>query len=132
MHSDKHSTDGVTKLEFAFTYYRHLKKLRAYVEHRRHEPIRLADAAASIGVSTSRLSHLFHEKTGMRFSDWFCRKRIADAEKLLRSSDASICDIAYSVGFRNTRTFERAFRKINGMSASKYRKVMMTQTVSHK
>ena len=50
---------GLTRIIFALGYYRHLKKLPAYVEQRWHEPVRLADIADSVGVSTSNLAPTF-------------------------------------------------------------------------
>lgn len=132
MRSGKRLVSDGGRIEFAFTYYRHLKKLREYIYSHLHEPIRLSDAANSIGISPSRLSHLFHDKTGMRYRDWICAERIRRAQQLLCSMDRSICDVAYLTGFRNTRSFERAFKKVSGISASEYRKIAMTQNVSHK
>ena len=122
---------GLTKVDFALGYYRHLKKLRVYVDQHWQEPILLADIALSIGVSSSQLSRLFSDKTGIRFSDWLRYRRIQKAQDLLKSDDMAISDIAFSTGFRNSRSFERAFKIVNGISATEYRKTIVKQNVSH-
>ena len=128
---DARPADRSSKVEFALGYYRHLRKLRVYVDQHWQEPILLADIAASIGVSNSRLSRLFSDKTGIRFSDWLRYRRIQKAQDLLQSDDMAISDIAYSTGFRNSRSFERAFKIVNGISATEYRKSVVKQKVSH-
>lgn len=122
--------NGRSRVDFALHYYRHLKKLRTHIESHPHDPVRLKDVAITVGISTSRLSHLFHEKTGVRFGDWICQKRIEKAKNMLVSDDASIADVAYSVGFRTTRSFERAFKRVNGKTASEYRRTFLTQIMS--
>jgi AraC family transcriptional regulator of adaptative response / DNA-3-methyladenine glycosylase II len=81
----------------------------------------LAEIAAHIGVSPRRLSRLFQEKTGIPFSRWIRWERVSRAKKLLRDSDAAISDVAVAAGFRSTRTFERAFKDVLGITASQFR-----------
>ncbi len=128
----KLSTNEIERIEFALEYYRHLRNLRHYVSENMGEPIKLSDVADNIGISVSRLSRLFHEKTGFSYTDWISCVRIAEAQHLLSTSDASITDISYTVGYRNARTFERAFRKSNGQSASQFRRNIVTQRTPHK
>ena len=118
------------RVERALNYYRHLTNLKKYVQHRWHEPFTLADAAAAIGISPSRLSRLFLEKTGVAFRLWVRHERVKRATRLLGSTEKSISEIAHAVGFRNSRTFERSFKKTTGVSPSQYRKLYETQLMS--
>ena len=43
-------------------------------------------------------------------------------EELLQSSSLSIQNIAYSCGYSSSFSFSKAFRKVNGLSPSEYRK----------
>ncbi len=118
------------RVDFALGHYRHLVHLSSYIENRWHEPIQLADAAAAIGISPSRLSHLFLEKTGVSFRDWLRFQRVEKATRLLAKDDKPIREVAFSVGYRNARTFERSFVKITGVTPFKYRKLIEAQAVS--
>jgi len=124
---ERHDLD---RLEFALTYYRHLIRLRSFVEDNASEPIQLDDVAKHIGISKAQLSRLFIRNTGIRFGDWIQFLRIANARKLLRYSDMPVSQIALSVGFSNSRSFERSFRKVSGYTASQYRQRLVDQEMS--
>lgn len=120
----------VSRVEFALDHYRHLASLNDYVKIHWHYPFQLTDAAAAVGISPSRLSHLFLEKTGITFSEWVRYERVKRAKIILASNDKSISEVGYSVGYRNSRTFVRSFSKTTGISPAKYRKILETQLVS--
>jgi transcriptional regulator GlxA family with amidase domain len=123
--------DGrMAQVAFALGHYRHLKKLHSYLLLNRDKPLCLSQAAAHVGISPSRLSHLFQEKTGIPFSRWIRRERVLRAKELLEGSDAPISEIAVAAGFRCSRTFERAFKQGNGISPSDYRKRVQSQNDS--
>ena len=54
--------------------------------------------------------------------DYLARLRIEEAKKLLVSSDMSIQDISYSVGYVDVHVFIRWFKKYVGTTPGKYRK----------
>ncbi|MGH8223402.1 MAG: helix-turn-helix domain-containing protein [Woeseiaceae bacterium] len=121
----------IPRVAFALDYYRHLKKLHDYVLENPHKPLQLAEIASHVGISASRLSRLFHEKTGIPFSLWIRTERIARAEGLLCGSDMPISEIAISVGFNNSRTFERTFKQLRSITPSDFRKQKQAQQTSH-
>lgn len=51
--------------------------------------------------------------------------RVTRAIERMVSSDYSLTEIAFAVGFNNLVTFERTFRKVMGASPSSYRKTML-------
>ena len=118
------------RLQFALDYYRHLISLNDYVQNRWHEPFQLTEAAVAVGISPSRLSHLFLEKTGISFTVWTRYERVRRAAALLISNEKSIDEVAYSVGYKNPKTFQRSFTKAIGMTPSKYRKIAEAQITS--
>lgn len=118
------TTDG---LSAPLKYYRHLRRLEQYVDHNITSSFQLADIALDIGVSSSRLSHLFVEKTGVSYSDWIREKRVSLAADLLLSDDSTVLNIAMSVGYSNVRSFERAFKKSTGLTPTQYRRSTTSQ-----
>ena len=108
--------------EAILRYHRHLSRLLDFVTKHIDEPISLSDVAADAGISSSRLSSLFREKTGTVFHEWLRAKRIQLAQELLRANEQRISDVAFSVGFRSSRTFERSFMIVTGTTASDFRK----------
>ena len=69
-------------------------------------------------------SSFFHAKTGVRYSEWIRALRVRHAMEMMRSANHSITRICYGVGFRNIRTFERAFKKHTSMTPREYKKVV--------
>jgi AraC-like DNA-binding protein len=81
-------------------------------------------------LSISRLSHLFKAETGLTVEDYRRHRRLLAATIMLSSSDLSIKEIAYAVGYHHTSSFVRAFTLHSGASPGQYRKDQMWQTHS--
>lgn len=113
-----------SRIDYALRHYRRLKQLRRYVDQHLDGPIRIKIVASALGISSSRLSHLFIEKTGVSFSLWIRHRRIRAAMVILCSDDRSVLDVALSAGYSNLRTFERSFRAVTGTSPTEYRRLV--------
>ncbi|WP_079912441.1 helix-turn-helix domain-containing protein [Paenibacillus sp. 32352] len=72
-------------------------------------------------IGSKYLSQLFKESIGQNFSDFLIGLRIEHAKKLLRESDVSVQDISDLMGYANTTSFIRIFKKIVGVSPGQYR-----------
>lgn len=120
------------KVEVAIACDRHLKNLSEYVDKNIDRSFQLADAAAAIGVSPTRLSHLFVEKTGIAYTRWIRQKGIQMASELLSIGGRPILDIAMSAGYSNVRTFQRSFKQITGLAPTGYRQLRITHILSQK
>ncbi len=106
----------------AFDYYPRLKNLYEYVEQNYSEPISLGKAAGIAALESSYFSSYFRAKVGITFTDWLCRVRLKKAMELMKSSDFSITEIAYAVGFVDLGTCGRAFKKHTLMTPSEFKK----------
>jgi AraC family transcriptional regulator, arabinose operon regulatory protein len=105
------------------------KKVDPRIEHTRHlmsqqmrEPIRIDDLANSVGLSPSRLSHLYKEETGESIVESLNRMRIAQAVLLMGHTGRTASEAALDVGFQNYNHFAALFRKQTGLSPREYRK----------
>ena len=92
-------------------YYPRLKRLHQYVEQNYSEHIPLEKAAGIAALEKSYFSSYFRAKVGVTFTEWLRQVRVKKAMDLLKAKDFSITEVAYEVGFRDLRTFERAFKK---------------------
>ena len=81
----------------------------------------LAALASNCTLSISRLSHLFKAKTGHTVGNFRRNCRFQAATKMLATTDMSIKQIAYELGYRHTSSFVRAFELHVGVSPSDYR-----------
>jgi AraC-like DNA-binding protein len=94
----------------------------SYLEKNMAQQIRIADVAAHVALSESRMSHLFKEHTGLGIIAWLHQHRIARCCSLLLQSDVEIGQAARQVGYNDIRFFYRIFRRHTGCNPSQYRK----------
>ncbi|MBD0381360.1 helix-turn-helix domain-containing protein [Paenibacillus sedimenti] len=86
------------------------------------QPIRIDELAKTVGLSPSRLSHLFKASTGHSIVDTLNRMRIQQAALLLEHTDRSASEVCYDVGFQNYNHFTNQFRKWFGVNPSTFMK----------
>ena len=98
-----------------------LSNVNMYIEHHFSEKITLADAAKCCNLSQYYFAHEFKRITNSTFFDYLTAYRIENAILLL-SSHMKMTDIAFECGFSNVRSFNRAFKKLYGMSPTEYMK----------
>ncbi len=99
----------------------HLRKALIYMNEHYSEPITLSDAAAAAGISAAHLSSLFSDTLGSGFREQLMKMRIDAGKRLLESTEASLSDIAFSLGFADQSHFCRVFRHLTGTTPGKYR-----------
>ena len=86
------------------------------------EDISLTSLSAKYNTSMSHLSKMIKETLKMNFSDYIAILRIQRAKELLRDDSMSIQEIAEIVGYNDYFYFTKVFKKVEGISPSKYRK----------
>ena len=107
------------------------RRIAAYVDAHFGEPELYADTVAeACGVSVKYLHRVFHEYTGKSVCDYLEEKRMQRARGLLEQGDANISQISEQCGFRSLNTFYKAFKRVNGLSPSEYRKMRAGQESS--
>jgi AraC-like DNA-binding protein len=79
--------------------------------------VRLAEVAAEIALSHSRLEHLFREQVGISISRYMLWSRTR-AALMLMATRKSLTEVALEVGFSDSAHLSRTFRKMIGISPS--------------
>lgn len=74
------------------------------------------------GMSESTFRRLFKEQTGKAPVDFMKDFRMMNAARRLLTSDETVTEIAYSVGYDEPNYFSRCFRQVFGISPQEYRK----------
>ena len=82
----------------------------------------LSELARRCHLSISRLSHLFKAETGFTVKNYRRHCRFRAAARMLETTDLSIKEVAYAVGYHHTSSFVRAFILHSGASPNNYRK----------
>jgi YesN/AraC family two-component response regulator len=94
----------------------------AHVAEHCREPITLEQVAALVHVSPSRVRHVFKEVTGVGFKEYVTQVRVAEAKRLLVSTDLSVAEVAQSVSYTNLSQFYKVFDRATSMSPAEYRR----------
>lgn len=105
-----------------FSYYLPLQRVREFVDRNLSEPIPLRTAARAAGLEEKYFSAFFHRKTGVCFRDWLAARRVERAIEILKQRDDTITSVAASVGFQDLRTFERAFKRLTGLTPREFKR----------
>jgi AraC-like DNA-binding protein len=90
----------------------------------------LCEIARRCHLSISRLSHLFKAQTGFTVENYRRHCRFQAAARMLETTDLSIKEIAYAVGYHHTSSFVRAFTLRSGASPNSYRKRQLRQSTA--
>ena len=81
----------------------------------------LAELAAMVGLSSSRLSHLFKRDTGRDLRSFLAEQRLQAAAQMLARAGSSVKEVSYNVGYSHPASFVRAFRRHFGAAPKLYR-----------
>jgi len=100
-----------------------LRLLRAarFIDDNCHEPLLLSVVARKVGLSRNYFSEQFKAANKIGFSEYLCRARINRAKHLLRGSPAAVQRVSAESGFSHVAHFNRAFKRIVGVTPSSYR-----------
>jgi AraC family transcriptional regulator len=92
-----------------------------HIEEHLDGDVSLDDLASLVGLSVSRFSHTFKAAFGVAPYRYILQRRIARAKALLRNSEATVTEIAASVGFSSQSRFSQMFVQSTGVTPSAYR-----------
>ena len=102
-------------------YDERIRRAMDYLERNIARKITLADIADAIGLSPSRLAHLFREQTGQTPQQYLEGIRMQRASELLRRTGFSIKQIADAVGYDSQFYFSQRFKVRTKHSPSTFR-----------
>ena len=79
--------------------------------------------ADHLNLSYSHVRRMFKEEVGINFLDYLNSIRVEHAKSLLANSDLTIAEIATMSGYNNDQSFNRFFKKHEGITPGMYRKI---------
>ncbi len=85
------------------------------------QPLRVADIASAVGLSASRLAHLFRSQVGQPPMHFLEQLRLEQSQHLLVRSNLTIKEVAWQVGFEDPNHFATRFRCRFGVSPTQWR-----------
>ncbi len=97
-------------------------RAKKFIDENYADPdICLRSVAQEVNFSPNHFSTVFSQDCGMTFIEYLTQVRIAQAKKLLKSTDRKSADIAYEVGFNDPHYFSFIFEKEVSLSPREWR-----------
>jgi two-component system response regulator YesN len=100
-----------------------IKTCLQYIEEHYAEDLFLESVASKFYFNTSYFSHYFKVNTGISFSQYLLRTRLRKGKELLEETDSKIYEISKLIGFKDTKYFNRVFKKEFGVTPEEYRRI---------
>lgn len=117
---DEASSDSMSK-EINTNKNIYINKAIHFIYINYSRKIRVSEVAKFIGLDRKYISKLFKDIVGVTIQDYLISFRINRAKEMMKDKQLSIGDISRSVGYDNPLIFSKIFKKVNGMSPSRYR-----------
>jgi len=111
------------RYDHSFTQpYAKIEPIVRYIQKHYREAISVAEVAKHFGLSTRQLDRRFQQVLKMCPHEFIMRLRIKSACEELRKTNASILEIALSLGFYDQSCFTLHFHRRMGITPLHYRK----------
>jgi AraC-like DNA-binding protein len=104
-----------------------VQKAREYIDEHKTEPLSLSAVAKAAGASVFHFCKVFHNATGLKFTDYVARVRLDDARTQLLNPNRRVSEVAYDVGFQSLTQFNRMFKRVFGQSPTEFRARLATR-----
>jgi len=90
--------------------------LLRHIDAQIEEPLAVADLAARMALSVSRLKARFKQEIGIPPAEYVLRRKISEAKRLLVRPGASVTDVAFRLSFSSSQYFATVFKRYTGKS----------------
>ncbi len=100
---------------------RHLLRARDLADARFGDDLTVADLARAAGLSVAHFSREFRRAFGESPHQYLLTRHLERAAALLRSTDWSVTDICFHVGWSSLGSFTTSFGRIYGVTPGAYR-----------
>ena len=98
-----------------------IARAREFIRQHHREKLSLDLVAGAVHTNRFYFCKVFKRETGLTFTAYLSRQRIATATHLLTNSNLRVSEIAFEVGFQSLTHFNLVFHRIVGESPTKFR-----------
>ena len=100
-----------------------LRRVQEHLDANIAEPISLADLAEAAGLSRMHFAAQFRKTTGCKPHEYLLQHRIERAKQMLIGTDATLVDVALSVGFQTQSHFSTVFKRLAGDTPARWQRI---------
>ena len=102
-----------------------VKQVTQFIETHYKEKISISDLASTVNYNPQYFARHLKKQLGYTPTEFINLYRIERACELLFTTNASILEISYEVGFENCSYFIKKFKEIKGFSPKKYQQILL-------
>ncbi|MGN6713057.1 helix-turn-helix domain-containing protein [Anaerocolumna jejuensis] len=102
-----------------------------FVKQNTHMNLKVSNVATHFGYNEKYLSHLFSNIANIPLKQFILNVKMDSANFMLTDTNASIGDIALSLGFTDSHNFAKAYKKISGLTPTEYRNAFSKRLLYH-
>lgn len=99
-----------------------IKEVVDYLGESLYGKITISELALRFGISESLLKKEFSEYYSGGIINFYHKRKIEEAKRLIKKAELSFSEIADKLGFDNPQYFSKFFKKMAGMTPSEYKK----------
>ncbi len=96
-------------------------RAQCWFEEHMRDDISIEDLCTVAGLNARTFSRRFQVALGQSPSEYVQKQRVESAKRLLETTRNSFAEITMAVGYEDTSSFHRCFKKITGISPGEYR-----------
>jgi AraC-like DNA-binding protein len=101
--------------------------MATYIATQFRDPIRVTDVADVAHLHPSSAMSVFRTALGVTIAQYLTRCRVAEAQRLLITTDGSVGDIAAAAGFGSQSAFYEVFTRATGRAPATYRRAIRSR-----
>lgn len=83
----------------------------------------LLPSCLQTSVSYEFLDNIFNFETGLTIEEYFTKKKVDWAKKLLAYYNLNLTEVTYQLGYDNTESFTEQFKTISGVTPHQFKQV---------
>lgn len=102
-----------------------IEKIVSYIQANYMKNLTLDELSRHFGLSRTHMTRCFKEHTGFAPHEYITQVRIYNAKYLLRATDLPIEEVSRQTGFSDSVYFIQVFKRMEGITPSKFRKASM-------
>ena len=121
--AEKYASSGLNEEEVE-SYYTQLLLILGNEKLYLKPELVLQDLADKLQVSTKILSQVINQSSGKNFFDFINSYRCEEVKTIMAGADpkVTILEIMYEAGFNSKSSFNKEFKKLNGVTPTEFRK----------
>ncbi|MBF0490218.1 MAG: response regulator [Candidatus Omnitrophica bacterium] len=98
-----------------------MDRIKRFIENNVDKKMSLNDVAEEVCLSPKYLSRYFKKNTGLGFNEYRLKLKMQEAQRILKTSEATVDQISLKLGYKNPESFIRIFEKFVNATPTQYR-----------